>query len=169
MKTLLIGSTAIAKGIKSCVRRSGTVQASIQHVALSCLAHTIEHADWTLSRDMIEGLTKAKGTKTAKLIAWFDAFMQATYDSKTQSFTYDEDMCNADISLEMATAVNWFDFKAPPKDTTKNMHDMISAFAKAGDKSVLTGKVDSETLSTMVESMMEIYNASIEETLQAVA
>lgn len=167
--------TGIQKAIKSIVRRSGTLQSDIQAVALACLEHTKQHGDWTLSRELLEGISATKGVKYNKLKQWFEAMMAASYvkgPNKEMIFVYDEGRSAKDINLEMAAAVNWWDFKTEPKDNSKELEAIPELVARALAKSLKSGKVSDEEASAINEAVKEVVAnlieaRLIEETLKA--
>jgi hypothetical protein len=115
---------AIRKAIKSVTGRAASLQADIQVIAIACLDHTIKHGDWTLSVELIKGISAANGMKKTALINWHEAFMQARYEENADGglgFSYDEGKNHETILIDMAKAVNWFDFKKPP---AKHVYDL---------------------------------------------
>lgn len=134
----------IRKGIKSVCNRAVSVQSDIQRVAYATLAHTAEHGDWTLSVELIDGLSKVNGVRKQSLTNWFEAFMGATVEKDNEGktvFIYDDGRNHASIMLEQAQAVNWYDFKKAPVDNTKDFEQLAAAFLNAANKSLKTGKV----------------------------
>jgi len=158
----------IRKSIKSVCGRAATLQADIQQVALACLEHTINHGDWTLSRDLIEGISASKGVKFSSLKQWFEAFMHASYTEDGDGnpvFVYDEGKGQADISLEQAKVVMWYDFKPPKRDTSKTLEDIRDSVAKMLKTSLKKGKVDeyeSDTIMEVFATLIEAREAEAE-------
>lgn len=139
----------IRKGIKSVCTRAASLQGDIQRVAVATLAHTAQHGDWTLSVELIDGLSKANGVRKSALTNWFENFMGATVEKDTSGntvFIYDVGNNHETIKLELAQAVNWYEFKKDPVDNTKTFEELAAAFIINAAKSVKTGKVSHEEL-----------------------
>ena len=153
---LIKTTEGIRKAIKSISNRSRTLQNDIQQVAVAILEHIHEHGDWTLAVESIEGISQSKGVKSSKLTQYYEAMMQATYqqvDGKNV-FVYDEGKSHADISIEMAEAVKWYDFKAPAKDTSKELEEIQLAVFKMLAKSEEAGKI-TETERSVVNEVLD--------------
>lgn len=153
----------IRKAIKSVANRSRTLQRDIQDVAVAVLEHIAEHGDWTLAVEAIEGISVSKGIKSAKLTQYFEAMMSATYGTYTNDkgdevlgFVYDENKSHKDINLDMARAVNWFDFKAEPKDNSKDLEEIAEAVAKLLAKSEKAHKVSQAEATELLESVNNV-------------
>ena len=144
------------KAVASAIRRATGTQNFIQQVALLCLETTLTSGNWTPTADLITGISKNRGVKSSKLQQFFEAMMQATfaYDSekKAWGFTYDDDKSAKDINMEMAEAINWFDFKTPPTDNTKELDAIIKQLTKALDASVETNKVSIDERNELVNA-----------------
>ena len=161
MKKIDINNAAsIREGIKSVCNRSASLQGDIQKVAVATLYHTHTTGDWTLSRTLIEGISLNKGVKSAKLTQYFEAFMAAEYTQNEKGenvFVYDDNKSAADISVEQAELVNWFDFKAAPKDNTKTIEEIQASVVKMFAASIKTGKA----MASEQEIVKEIFDALI--------
>lgn len=145
---------SIRAAIKSVSNRARTLQGDIQRVALATLYHTTQHGDWTLCRELIEGVSSSRGVKAAKLTQWYEAFMHATYtknEAGEMAFIYDTDKSAADISLEQAELVNWYDFKAEPQDKTKTLEAIRESVAKMLAASLKTNKVTEQEQSVLMD------------------
>ena len=163
----------IRKAIKSVVNRGTSWQNDVQSVALACLEHTKEHGNWTLSVELIDGITQVKGVKHTQLKMYFEAMMCATFDTDGEGksiFTYDKGHNQNSIDMAMCEAVNWFDFKAPKANNAKNMDELIETFIKNIDKSVKAKKVSDAERDDMI-NLLATYTATadVESVLKAVA
>lgn len=138
------GAANIRKAISSVCNRTSSVQNDIQQVAISCLAHCIQHGDWTLSAELIDGYSKVEGAGKTALRKWHEAFMHATFDNKTASFTYDDGHDATTIALEQAAAVNWWAFKPEQDNTTKTFAEYAEQMRKNLVKGVKGGTVEAD-------------------------
>jgi len=154
-----IGKAAIVKATESVVSRGKAYNRHVQSVVLSCLAHTAQHGDWTLTSELIA----ANQTMPAKLIGFSERAMNATYDKKTGKFTYNEGASAKDIDMDKTSLENWFEFKAPAIDRTKDLVAIREALAKTLKTSVNANKVEaneeSEILATL-DALIEVRNVA---------
>lgn len=160
----------LSKAIASIVRRGVSLQKDTQYVAVQALRHTLDHNDWSYCRDLIEGISVAKGVKSAKLTQYFEAMLGAEYvaneETGKMSFVYDEGRSNSDIDIEMCEAVMWFDFKTESGDKSKTLSEIATACARMLLQSSKTGKVDSEEIieiNAFMARMVEIHEREEEE------
>lgn len=167
MKKIDTNSIAsIRAGIKSVANRSRTLQADIQTVALACLQHTLDHGDWTIAVEAIEGISASKGVKSSKLTQYFEAMLGATYGKYTNDqgnevlgFVYDEGRSHKDINMDMAEAVKWYEFKADPKDNSKDLEQLQAAFLKMAVKAFEAGKITEQERAVINEMMATLVDA----------
>lgn len=156
MKKIDVNNVAsIREGIRSVCNRAATLQNDIQRVALACLHQTKEHANWSLARDLLEGITASKGVKSAKLTQWFEACMHATYmecpETGKMKFFYDDGKSCKDIDMAQAEAVKWFNFKAPTKDNSKNLEEIKTSVDKMFKNSIKNEKATEEQAKMIAE------------------
>lgn len=162
------GVSGIRKAIKSVCTRAGSLQDDIQAVAVATLKHTHEHGDWTLSVELIDGLSQSNGVKKTKLTQWFESFMGATFgkDEGTGNnvFEYDKGRNASDINMEQAEAVKWYDFKSEKASVAKDLQAIVKQFVKAGQKSVKAGKMEQAQLTaavTFFEGLADIHEGDV--------
>ena len=158
---------AIRKAIKSVTGRAASLQADIQVIAIACLDHTIKHGDWTLSVELIEGVSASNGMKKSALINWHEAFMQARYEENADGglgFSYDEGKDASTILLDMAKAVNWFDFKKPPTKHTYDLPHLMETVEKELNKkdSLVPGVIKEEIANFLNSLAARIAEAEAE-------
>lgn len=132
-----IGMTAIKTAIASATNRETRLKRHMQHVVLSAMYHTVQHGDWTGVTKLIEG-TKLLN---ARLIGYCETHMNATYDKKAGTITFNEGKNAKDIDLETAVKVNWFEHKNAPQDNSKELQEIRDAIAKTLKTSVKADKV----------------------------
>ena len=160
-----IRKNGVNKAVKSAIRRVTGTSKFIQHTALFCLESIKEHGNWTPARDLIVGISKCNGANKSRLTKYFEAMMSASlvYDkeAKEYRFEYDEGKSGADINLDMASAVNWFDFKPEPTDNTRDLDAILRTTLNSVEKSVESGKVTANA--------QRIISEAIEAGLKAIA
>jgi len=163
---------AIRKAIKSVTGRGASLQADIQTIAIACLDHTVKHGDWTLSVELIEGVSASNGMKKSALIGWHEAFMQARYEENADGgmgFSYDEGKSAETILVDMAKAVNWFDFKKAPVKHVYDLPHLMSTVEKELNKkdSLVPGVVKEEIASFLNSIAARIAEAEAEAEAEA--
>lgn len=148
----------IRKAIKSVCNRAKTLQDDIQQVAIATLAHTVEHGDWTLSVELVDGLSQSNGVKKAKLVQYFEAMMGASFGRDANIdrnvFEYDEGKNASTIDLDIAKAVKWYDFKVEGKDTSKTLEEIMRYVHGQLAKSLKSGKV-TESQCKLIDEFFE--------------
>jgi hypothetical protein len=123
----------IRAGIKSVLSRGNKWANDVQAVAVACINHAKEHGDWTLSRELVDGITKVNGVNKSKLGLWFCTFMHADYvenDKGEMMFAFHEGKGVKDIDVEGAYGTNWYDIKPPQKDNSKTLEEVRDAVQK---------------------------------------
>jgi hypothetical protein len=157
---------SIRAGIKSVCNRSAGLQKDIQLVALGCLQQVRDHDNKSLAMELIEGITKTKSQKSSKLTQWFEAFMHASYiydEGKGKNvFAYDESKCHTDIVMEQAELVNWFDFKAPTEDKSKDLPEILESLTKTLKTSVTKSKVTLDESESILQTVRDLIAARTE-------
>jgi hypothetical protein len=104
----------IRAGIKSVLNRANTWRNDVQLLAVACINHAHQHGDWTLLRDLVDGITKVDGINKSKLKLWAETFMHASLlenDKEEMVFSFAKGKSVKDIDVEGAAAVNWYEFK----------------------------------------------------------
>ena len=157
--------TTLDKAVTSVIRRTGTLQNDIQQVAIACLQHTVDHGDFTQTARLVEGIGSKKSMKSTALLGYFEHMMQATLvrDETTDElrFVYAEGKSAKDINIDIANAINWFDYKPEPTDKTKELEAFAEAFSKDIAKSVKTEKVTVEEQAYLDEVIANAINELI--------
>jgi hypothetical protein len=173
MAKLELNSTdGIRKAIKSVVGRAVSVQRDVQKIAVACLEHTHKHGDWTLSVELIQGISKAKGVRKTALINYTQAFMRATYKKQANGemgFTYDEGADKSTILLEAAREVNWFDFKPEREEKTHNMDSVYEVAEKEMAKAIKQGNMTKENATELLAALSQSIESELSRALLKVA
>lgn len=168
-------------GTKSVLSRAINWRKDVQLLGVATLDHAREHGNWTLARDLAEGLTTTNGVNKTACKRWMEHYMHAELTEvpnektgKTElKFLFDEGKGVKDIDVEGAASVNWFDYKAPPTDKSKNIDQVREALVKLFVASAKTAKIDVALAERVLEGFdttVETYlNEQIQEELKAVA
>lgn len=165
MKKIVKTAEGIRSAIKSVCNRAGTLQDDIQKVAIACLEHTQEHGDWTLSVELIEGISRSVGVKSTKLTKFFEAMMCATLtkqDDGTLKFVYDQGFSGQDIDISMAAAVKWYDFAAPKVEKAFDVAAEIEKLLKRMNKAGAV-EIDNEAVDAQLKALRAGIDALIAE------
>lgn len=169
--------------VDSSIRRVTGANKFTQHAALFALETARDSGDWTPAARHIQGITKCTGTKSAKLKLYYETMLggaefvhdKEAYPEETGhwGFKLPEGFTFKDISLEMASAVFWYDCKAPEKDNTKELSAIAKSAINAATKSVETGKVSEDEVRQIEEFFARLGEIreieALEGHLQAVA
>ena len=156
--------TTLEQAVTSVIRRAGTLQNDIQQVSVACLEHCLTHGDYTQITRLIAGIGTRKSQKSTALQGYFEHMMQATLVTDKAgelSFEYAEEKSAKDINIEVASALNWFDYKPAPQDNTKELEAFAEAFSKDIAKSVKTSKVTVEEQAYLDEVIANAINELI--------
>jgi hypothetical protein len=136
-------------GVKSVIGRAKSWRNDVQQLAVATLNHAHVHGDWTILRDLVEGVSQSDGVNKTALKNWAEHFtgaeLTAVKDPKTSKselkFLFPEGKGVKDIDVEAAAAVEWFKYRNPPADKSKDLDEIREALVKMLLASVKTEKV----------------------------
>lgn len=155
----------IRAGIKSVLNRAVTWRNDVQAVAVACVNHAQVHGDWTLLRDLIEGITKTDGINKSKLKGWAEQFCHGSFeeDDKGELKLYFDDGHGVkDIDVEGAAGTNWFEWKPARKDTSKSLEEIRASVFKMLTASLKADKVTEEEGKSLLDHIDGLLEARAE-------
>lgn len=149
----------VTKAVASAINRASTTRNFIQQAAMLCVQNAEQHGNWTPAVEMIEGITKVKGTTVTKLVGFFELTLGAKYDKVdgVNKFVYPEgQFVKENASFDIACENNWFDFKAEPKDTSKTLDQIHDSIVKELNKSIDADKVTADDANLVNKAVADI-------------
>lgn len=144
-KKITTAAQAIVARIDAVVEQAGTVQETIQGIAIDVILHAYKHGDYTLANTLVTKLPD--GVRKVALVEWFKRFGGLTADAKGFNGWAGAEHIKANI--EGAKKTKWWTLKPEAPfagyDLKAKLEALIKAATKAAqDKHALEAEGDTD-------------------------